>query len=60
MEEVREMIKSATNERLLEIWKRDVSKLSNEEIAVNAIVEAELETRNLIKLNEETFEYDVI
>ena len=60
MEEIRKMIKEATNERLLEIWVKDTSGLTNEAIAVNAIVETELEQRNLIKLNEDTFEYDVL
>lgn len=60
MEEIRKMIKEATNERLLEICVKDTSGLSNEAIAVNAIVETELEQRNLIKLNEDTFEYDVL
>ena len=61
MEKVREMIKTATNEKLLEMWKKDeTSGLSNEAIAVNAIIETELELRGLIKLNEETFEYEML
>lgn len=60
MERVRTLVKGATDEQLMQMWVQDTSELDNNEIAINAIIEAELEKRNLIKLNEDTFEYEIL
>ena len=61
MKQVREMIKNANDKQLLEMWEELVKKnMENTDIAVSAIIEAELENRNIIKLNEDTFEYELV
>lgn len=61
MNKVREMIKNANDKQLLEMWE-ELAKMNmdNESIAVSAIIETELEERNIIRLNEETFEYELV
>ena len=60
MDKVREMVKTATNEKLFEMWKETRNDVNVYTCGVNAIIETELEVRGLIKLNEETFEYEVL
>ena len=61
MEQVREMIKNANDKQLLEMWEELAKKnMENTDIAVSAIIETELENRNIIKLNEDTFEYELV
>ena len=61
MKKVREMIKSANDKQLLEMWEELAKKnMENTDIAVSAIIETELESRNIIKLNEDTFEYELV
>ena len=61
MKQVREMIKSANDKQLLEMWEELAKKnMENTDIAVSAIIETELESRNIIKLNEDTFEYELV
>ena len=61
MKQVREMIKSANDKQLLEMWEELAKKnMENTDIAVSAIIETELENRNIIKLNENTFEYELV
>ena len=61
MKQVREMIKNANDKQLLEMWEELVKKnMENTDIAVSAIIETELENRNIIKLNEDTFEYELV
>ena len=61
MNKVREMIKNSNDKQLLEMWE-ELAKMNmdNESIAVSAIIETELEERNIIRLNEETFEYELV
>lgn len=61
MKQVREMIKNANDKQLLEMWEELAKKnMENIDIAVSAIIETELESRNIIKLNEDTFEYEFV
>ena len=61
MKQVREMIKNANDKQLLEMWEELAKKnMENTDIAVSAIIETELEHRNIIKLNEDTFEYELV
>ena len=61
MEKIREMIKNANDKQLLEMWEELAKKnMENTDIAVSAIIETELENRNIIKLNEDTFEYELV
>lgn len=61
MKQVREMIKNANDKQLLEMWEELAKKnIENTDIAVSAIIETELESRNIIKLNEDTFEYELV
>ena len=61
MKQVREMIKNANDKQLLEMWEELAKKnMENTDIAVSAIIETELESRNIIKLNENTFEYELV
>ena len=61
MKKVREMIKNANDKQLLEMWEELAKKnMENTDIAVSAIIETELESRNIIKLNEDTFEYELV
>ena len=61
MKQVREMIKNANDKQLLEMWEELAKKnMENTDIAVSAIIETELERRNIIKLNEDTFEYELV
>ena len=61
MKQVREIIKNANNKQLLEMWEELAKKnMGNTDIAVSAIIETELESRNIIKLNEDTFEYELV
>ena len=55
------MIKNANDKQLLEMWEELAKKnMENTDIAVSAIIETELENRNIIKLNEDTFEYELV
>ena len=61
MEKIREMIKNANDKQLLEMWEELAKK--NKVVSymlANIIIETELEERNIIKLNEETFEYELV
>ena len=61
MKQVRKMIKNANDKQLLEMWEELAKKnMENTDIAVSAIIETELENRNIIKLNEDTFEYELV
>lgn len=61
MKKIREMIKNANDQQLLEMWEELAKKnMENTDIAVSAIIETELENRNIIKLNEDTFEYELV
>ena len=61
MKQDREMIKNANDKQLLEMWEELAKKnMENTDIAVSAIIETELERRNIIKLNEDTFEYELV
>ena len=61
MKQVREMIKNANDKQLLEMWEELAKKnMENTDIAVSSIIETELESRNIIKLNEDTFEYELV
>lgn len=61
MEKVREMIKKADNKTLLEMYEELAKKnMETVDMAVSAIIETELESRNLIKLNGDTFEYEFV
>ena len=61
MKQVREMIKNANDKQLLEMWEELAKKnMENTDIAVSAIIETELESSNIIKLNEDTFEYELV
>ena len=61
MKQVREMIKNANDKQLLEMWEELAKKnMENTDIAVSAIIETELENRNIIKLNEDAFEYELV
>ena len=49
------------DKQLLEMWEELAKKnMENTDIAVSAIIETELENRNIIKLNEDTFEYELV
>ena len=61
MEKIREMIKNANDKQLLEMWEELAKKnMEVSDMAVSAIIETELENRNIIKLNEDTFEYELV
>lgn len=61
MKQVREMIKNANDKQLLEMWEELAKKnMENTDIAVSAIIATELESRNIIKFNEDTFEYELV
>lgn len=61
MEKVRNLIKEQDNKTLLEMWEELAKKnMENSDIAVCAIIETELESRGLIRLNEDTFEYEIL
>lgn len=61
MEKIREMIKNANDKQLLEMWEELAKKnMEVSDMAVSAIIETELESRNIIKLNEDNFEYELV
>ena len=60
MEELRDLIKTSTDKMLFEMWETSKQDGTMAGIATNAIIEAELEHRNLIALNEETMEYEIL
>jgi len=60
MEKIRELVRATTDKMLLEMWETSKQDMTNEGIATNVIIEAELEHRSLIRLNEETMEYEVL
>ena len=61
MKKIREMIKNANDKQLLEMWEELAKKnMEVSDMAVSAIIETELESRNIIKLNEDTFEYELV
>ena len=61
MEKVRNLVKGADNQTLLEMYEALAKKnMENSDIAVSAIIETELEKRGLITLSEDTFEYEVL
>ena len=61
MKKIREMIKNANDQQLLEMWEELAKKnMEVSDMAVSAIIETELENRNIIKLNEDTFEYELV
>ncbi len=60
MEELRDLIKTSTDKMLFEMWETSKQDMTMAGIATSAIIEAELEHRNLIALNEETMEYEIL
>lgn len=61
MEKVRELIKKSDSKTLLEMWEELAKKnMENSDMAVCAIIETALENRGLIRLNEDTFEYELL
>lgn len=61
MEKVRKLIRTSDSKTLLEMWGELAKKnMENSDMAVCAIIETELENRGLIRLNENTFEYEVL
>lgn len=60
MEELRDLIKTSTDKMLFEMWETSKQDMTMAGIATNTIIEAELEHRNLIALNEETMEYEIL
>lgn len=60
MEAIRNLVKQGNNKTLLEMWEQSKIDMSVEGIAVNTIIESELEQRNLIVLDEETMEYKIL
>lgn len=60
MEKLREMVKGMNNDNLLHAWETLRASTEIGVMAVNAIVETELESRGVIKLNEDTFEYEIM
>lgn len=58
MEKVRELLKTSTDKTLLEMWETSKQDMTVAGMATNAIIEAELEHRDLITLNEDTMEYE--
>lgn len=61
MTKVRELIRKSDSKTLLEMWKELAKKnTENSDMAVCAIIETELENRGLIRLNEDTFEYEIL
>lgn len=61
MEKVRNLVKTASNNTLLEMWEELFKKnMDNADIAVSSIIETELENRGIIRLNEDTFEYEIV
>ena len=60
MEELRDLIKTSTDKMLFEMWETSKQDMTMAGIATRAIIEAELEHRNLIALNEETMEYEIL
>lgn len=61
MEKVRKLIRTSDSKTLLEMWEELAKKnMENSDMAVCAIIETELENRGLIRLNENTFEYEVL
>ena len=58
---IKSLVKEAKNETLKEMYlELQNSELCTEDIAVMTAIETELETRGVIKLNEESFEYEFI
>lgn len=56
---IKSLVKKATNENLKEMYVELQSReMSMEDIAVMTAIETELESRGIIKLNEESFEYE--
>lgn len=61
MTKVRELIRKSDSKTLLEMWEELAKKnMENSDMAVCAIIETELENRGLIRLNEDTFEYEIL
>lgn len=60
MKKLREHVKGMKNEELFTLWQLAVVSSEIPVLAVSAIIEAELERRGLIKLNEDTFEYEIL
>lgn len=58
MEKIRGLVKTSTDTMLFEMWETSKQDMTVAGIATNAIIEAELEHRGLIALNEETMEYE--
>lgn len=60
-ETIKSLVKKATNENLKEMYVELQSReMSTEDIIAMTAIETELEARGIIKLNEETFEYEFI
>lgn len=61
MEKVRTLVKTASDNTLLEMWEAlSKNNMDNADIAVSSIIETELENREIIRLNEDTFEYEIV
>lgn len=60
MDQIRHETKEASDEMLMVIWKANQNSVDLTAMALNAIVETELENRGLIKLNEDTMEYEIL
>lgn len=58
MGKIRSSIKRQSDDILLDAWEKNKDDISIEGMAVNAIMETELEDRGLIRFNDDTFEYE--
>jgi len=59
MEKVRHLIKTSDNKTLLEMWATSRRDRTIGGMAVNVLLEAELEYRGVIAMNQVTMEYEV-
>lgn len=59
-QKMKKTLKSASDETLFAIYDAFEGKFEIEEMLVRNAVEGELEDRDLIRWNEETFEYEVV
>lgn len=60
MDKIRSNIKGQSDDMLLSTWKQTKDSTDTASIAVNSVLETELEERGLIKLNDDTFEYEIV
>lgn len=60
MDKIRNNVQGQSDDMLLSAWKMNKDNTDTASIAVNVALETELENRGLIKLNDDTFEYEVV